>query len=102
MPLFFMKKYLITALSAFIIEIASAFHITFTSEKSVWMLLMAAIGPFLGLPFAGFMVETKIWKERIILACSLSFGYFLGAVAVYILFHWPTLNPFVFNCFTFN
>lgn len=97
-----MKKYLITGLSALIIEIASTFYITFTSEKSGFMLLMAAIGPFLGLPFSGFMVETKTWKERLFLATSLSAGYFLGALIVYLWFHRSVLNSFIFNCFTFN
>lgn len=77
------NKYWIVCLSAFILEVASTFYIKTVSDTSVFMLLWAFIGPFLSLPFAGYMVETKIWKERIVLAFTMGTGYMLGALLVY-------------------
>jgi uncharacterized membrane protein len=46
------------------------------------MMFFAFIGPFLGLPFAGYMVESKFWNERIKMAFALALGYALGALLV--------------------
>jgi hypothetical protein len=46
------------------------------------MLFFAFISPFLGLPFAGYMVESENWNERIKMACSLAFGYVTGVIIV--------------------
>jgi hypothetical protein len=46
------------------------------------MVVFAFIGPFLGLPFAGYMVESKLWSERIKMAFALAFGYVAGALIV--------------------
>lgn len=76
-------KYLIIFVSALIIEIASTFYISFVSEKNaVGMLIFAFIGPFLGLPFVGFIVESKTWKERIRMAFSSAIGYLVGSLIV--------------------
>jgi hypothetical protein len=76
-------KYLIIFTSALIIEISSTFYIRFVADKnSFGMLFFAFIGPFLGLPFAGFMVESKQWNERIKMAFSLAFGYVVGVLIV--------------------
>jgi hypothetical protein len=76
-------KYFIIGLSALIIEICSTFYIRGVAEKNtLLMLLMAAIGPFLGLPFLGYMIETKNWGERIKQAIALSIGYVIGALVV--------------------
>ena len=76
-------KYIIIGLSALIIEICSTFYITGVAEKNtLLMLLMAAIGPFLGLPFIGYMIETKNWTERIKQSIALSIGYVIGALVV--------------------
>lgn len=79
-----MIKYLIVGLSAFVLEIASTFYIQTVSGKSVFMMLWAFLGPFFSLPFAGYMVETKTWKERVILATTMGTGYMLGASLVYV------------------
>jgi len=79
------NKYLVTALSAMIGEIASTLYISSVSEKSILMLLMAFIGPFIGLPFAGYMVETKTWSDRIKLSFAMGIGYFIGAFIVYVI-----------------
>jgi hypothetical protein len=78
-----MKKYLIVGLSAFVLEIASTCYIRTVSDGSAFMLLWAFVGPFLSLPFTGYMVETKTWKERILLALTMGTGYMLGAFVVY-------------------
>jgi hypothetical protein len=46
------------------------------------MLFFAFVGPFIGLPFAGYMVESKQWGERIKMAFALAFGYVTGALIV--------------------
>lgn len=78
-----MKKYFIISLSAFIIEICSTFYISFVSERNaIGMVFFAGIGSFLGLPFAGYMVESKNWGERFRMAVALSIGYMLGSLIV--------------------
>jgi hypothetical protein len=76
-------KYLIIFLSALIIEICSTFYIRFVADKNtLGMLFFAFISPFIGLPFAGYMVESKQWNERIKMAVALAFGYVTGALIV--------------------
>ena len=78
-----MKKYIVICTSTFIIEIASTFYITSVADKNyAGMLFFAFIGPFLGLPFVGYMVESKTWSERIKMALISGLGYLLGAVVV--------------------
>jgi len=78
-----MKKYIIIATSALLIEICSTFYIRSVAESDTYMMLFfAAISPFLGLPFIGYMVETKVWSERIKQALALSVGYSIGALIV--------------------
>ena len=79
------KKYLIVFFSALILEIGSTFYITVVADKNyTGMLFFAFIGPFLSLPFVGFMVESKTWKERIRLALCSGLGYLFGSVVVII------------------
>ena len=54
-----MKKYLIIGLAAFILETASTMYIATVAERSASMIFWASMGPFLGLPFVGYMVESK-------------------------------------------
>lgn len=79
-----MKRYFIIGWSAFILEIASTFYISNVADRSLAMIFWAFIGPFLGLPFAGYMVESKTWNERIKMALALSIGYSFGATLVYL------------------
>jgi hypothetical protein len=66
-----------------IIEIASTFHITYISEKNlIGMLFFAFIVPFLGLPFVGYIFESKDWNERIWIAFAEAFGYLIGSAIV--------------------
>ncbi len=76
-------KYLIIFISALIIEIASTMYIATVADRSLSMIFWAFIGPFLGLPFVGYMVESKNWKERILMSLASSIGYAIGAFIVY-------------------
>jgi hypothetical protein len=76
-------RYIIIFISALIIEICSTFYVHYITEVNpLGMMLFAFIGPFLGLPFAGYMVESKLWSERIKMAFALAFGYVAGALIV--------------------
>ena len=76
-------KYRIIILSALIIEICSTFYIRYVAEgNTIGMLFFAFIGPFLGLPFAGYMVESKTWSERLKMAFSMAIGYTIGVIIV--------------------
>jgi hypothetical protein len=78
-----MKKYLIIGFSALIIEICSTFYISFVStQNAIGMLFFAGIAPFISLPFAGYMVESKNWMERMHMALALSIGYMIGSFIV--------------------
>ncbi len=81
-------KYLIIGVSAFVIEVASTFYITTVADKSIWMLFFAFVGPFLGLPFVGYIVESKTWLERLKMAFASGTGYVLGAMLVYLFSIW--------------
>ena len=79
------KRYLIVFLSALILEIGSTFYITVVADKNyLGMLFFAFIGPFLSLPFVGFMVDSKTWKERMRLALCSGLGYLFGSFVVII------------------
>lgn len=79
-----MKKYLIIALAAFILETASTMYISTVANKDIMMIFWGFIGPFLGLPFIGYMVESKTWNDRVKMACASGIGYGLGSMAVFI------------------
>jgi hypothetical protein len=49
------------------------------------MIFWAFIGPFLGLPFVGYMVESKTWPDRFKMALASAVGYVIGATIIYIL-----------------
>ena len=78
-----MKKYLIIALSAFILETAATMYISTVANRDIMMIFWAFLGPFLGLPFIGYMLESKKWSDRIKMAVASGIGYALGSVAVY-------------------
>ncbi len=78
-----MYRYFVLFLSALIIEICSTFYIRSVAEaNTLGMLFFAFISPFLGLPFVGYMVDSKTWSERIKMALALSVGYSVGALIV--------------------
>jgi fucose permease len=79
-----MKKYIIIATMALILEVGSTFYISYVSDKNLFgMIIFASIGPFLGLPFVGYMVESKTWSERFKMALSSSIGYLIGSIITY-------------------
>ena len=70
-------------MSAFATEIFSTFYITAVSEKDTTAMVgFAIIRPFLALPFAGYMLESKNWNERFKMAIALSVGYAWASVLV--------------------
>lgn len=60
-------------------------YIATVADRSIAMIFWAFIGPFLGLPFVGYMVDSKSWAERIKMALASSIGYIIGATVIYIL-----------------
>jgi hypothetical protein len=78
-----MKKYFIIAIAAFILETASTMYIATVADRNIYMIFWAFVGPFLGLPFVGYMVDSKSWTERIKMAVASGIGYAAGALIVY-------------------
>ena len=79
-----MKKYLIIGLAAFVLETASTMYIATVADRSIAMIFWAFIGPFLALPFVGYMVESQTWPDRFKMALASAVGYTLGAITVYL------------------
>ena len=79
------RGYYVVCLSSFVIECASTMYISTVSERSSWMIFYAMIGPFLSLPFVGYIIEAKNWNQRIKLALFSSIGYGLGAILIYLI-----------------
>lgn len=78
-------RYFIIFISTLIIEICSTLYIRNVSEgNSLGMMFFAFISPFLGLPFVGYMVDSKTWGERLNMAFASAFGYTAGAIIVII------------------
>lgn len=77
-------KYLITAISCFIIEIASTMYISTVTDNSPYMLLWAFIGPFLGLPFIAYVIDEKSWRGRLKIAFASAIGYSLGSLLIFL------------------
>lgn len=76
-----MKKYLIIFFSALALEIGSTMYISSVADKDMTAtMLWAFLGPFIALPFAGYVADEKTWKGRFYLALSSSIGYMIGAM----------------------
>ena len=58
-------------------------YISTVSSNSPYMMFWAFIGPFLGLPFIGYIVDEKTWLGRFKIAFVSGLGYTLGAVIVF-------------------
>lgn len=78
------KGYYVVCLSAFVIECASTMYISTVSDKSLWMIFYAMIGPFLGLPFVGYIIEAQNWNQRIKYAFASSIGYGFGSLVIFV------------------
>ena len=76
-----LNKYIIIFLSALVLEVGSTMYISSVSEKVVGATMFwAFVGPFIALPFAGFVADEKTWKGRLFLALASSMGYTIGAL----------------------
>lgn len=78
------KKYFIISFAAFVLETASTMYIATVADRSITMIFWAFIGPFLSLPFVGYMIESKSWMDRIKMATASGLGYSFGALTVYL------------------
>jgi hypothetical protein len=79
-------KYFILFISSLIIEIAATYYIGSVANKnSIGMIFFAFIGPFLGLPFIKYQIESKTNIERFKLALCSGIGYASGSAIVSIL-----------------
>jgi len=75
------NKYPIIFLSALALEIGSTMYISSVADKNMSStMLWAFLGPFIALPFAGYVADEKTWKGRFYLALSSSVGYTVGAL----------------------
>lgn len=75
------NKYVLIFLSALVLEIGSTMYISSVSDKNIASTMFwAFVGPFIALPFAGFVADEKTWKGRASLALSSSLGYTIGAL----------------------
>ena len=79
-----MHRYMLIMLSALVIEIASTMYISSVADNSPWMCFWAFVGPFLGLPFIGSLIDADSWPERFKIAFSSAIGYSVGAAFVYL------------------
>lgn len=74
------NKYAIIMLSALALEVGSTMYISSVSDKELASTMFwAFMGPFIALPFAGYVADEKTWRGRFFLAISSSIGYVLGA-----------------------
>lgn len=75
-----MKRYTIIFISALVLEIGSTMYISSVADKNMYSTaLWAFLGPFIALPFAGYVADEKTWRGRFYLALSSSIGYVVGA-----------------------
>jgi hypothetical protein len=75
------KKYPIIFVSALALEIGSTMYISSVADKNLAStMLWAFLGPFIALPFAGYVADEKTWIGRFYLALSSSAGYTVGAM----------------------
>ena len=82
-----MFKYIIIFFTALILEIGSTFYISNVADKNLLgMITFAFIGPFLSLPFVGYIVESKTWKDRIKISITQAIGYTIGCIISYCFF----------------
>ena len=76
-----MNKFAIIFFSALLLEIGSTMYISSVADRIMGATMFwSFVGPFIALPFAGFVADEKTWKGRFFLALSSSFGYSLGAL----------------------
>lgn len=74
------NKYFIIFFSALFLEIGSTMYINSVADKEmISTMFWAFVGPFIALPFAGFVADEN-WKGRFYLALSSAFGYVIGAL----------------------
>ena len=74
-------RYILIFFSALLLEVGSTMYSSSVSDKEMSSAIFwAFLGPFIALPFAGFVADEKTWKGRLFLALSSSMGYSTGAL----------------------
>ena len=77
-------KFLIVLFAATILETASTAYVSTVADHHPTMVALAALGPWLNLPFYGYMVTSGTTKERIRITLAQSLGYSLGSLSIYL------------------
>ena len=73
-------KLLVVYFSAFLLEIGSTLYISSVAHQDLdRMMVWSFLGPFIALPFAGFIADEKHWVGRLQLALFSAMGYATGA-----------------------
>jgi len=79
----FKYKLLIVFFTAYILELNSIAGLKFLMDKNwIGMFLMVFINPFLCLPMNHFNIESKTFKERLMIATAFAFGFGLGVITI--------------------
>ena len=79
----FKHKLLIVFFTAYILELNSIAGFRYLIDKNwIGMFLMVFINPFLCLPMNHFNIESKTFKERLLIASAFAFGFGLGVITI--------------------
>jgi hypothetical protein len=81
------KRSIVLMVAALLLEVCSTLYIRAVSaEDIVWSAVLAFVGPFVSLPFLGYMIEAKTWTQRIALTTTYAVGYTLGSIISFLIF----------------
>lgn len=73
-------RFFVVFTAALVLEIGSTFYINSVANLDLdRMILWSFLGPFIALPFSGFIADERRWSVRIHLALFSSLGYATGA-----------------------
>jgi len=78
------KRLIVVFCAALILEAASTAYVSTVADHHPTMVALAALGPWLNLPFYGYMVTSGTTKERIRITLAQSLGYALGSFSIYL------------------
>jgi hypothetical protein len=78
---------IVLMLASLLLEICSTLYIRAVAAEDVLAsAVLAFIGPFVSLPFLGYMIEAKTWKHRILLTTIYAVGYTAGSLISFLIF----------------
>ena len=74
------KKYSTIFIAALVLEVGSTMYIRAVADNMVYQVMFwALVGPLMNLPFFGFFVDAKTWRDRLKVASSQGIGFAAGA-----------------------